>query len=90
MKMNKLLLFASVAVCGLALSSCGGSGVESEYFAFQEKEGGRWGLMNADGDVLFEDYDDNKPWVLAKENINEFNKVMYTCSNIIANFGFPN
>ena len=30
-------------------------------------------------------YDENKPWVLAKENLPEFNKVMYTCSNIIAN-----
>ena len=30
-------------------------------------------------------YDENKPWVLAKENLEEFNKVMYTCSNIIAN-----
>lgn len=66
MKMNKSLLFASVAVCGLALSSCGGSGVESEYFAFQEKEGGRWGLMNADGDVLLEDYDDNKPSIVTE------------------------
>ena len=30
-------------------------------------------------------YDDHKPWVLAKENTEEFNKVMYTCMNIIAN-----
>ena len=30
-------------------------------------------------------YDENKPWVLAKENLKEFNKVMYTCANIIAN-----
>ncbi len=30
-------------------------------------------------------YDDSKPWVLFKENISEFNKVIYTCLNIIAN-----
>jgi len=30
-------------------------------------------------------YDENKPWVLAKENLEEFNRVMYTCANIIAN-----
>jgi methionyl-tRNA synthetase len=30
-------------------------------------------------------YDDHKPWVLAKENIEEFNKVIYTCANVIAN-----
>lgn len=64
--MNKSLLFASVAVCGLALSSCGGSGVESEYFAFQEKKGGRWGLMNADGDVLFADEEKNEPSIVTE------------------------
>lgn len=30
-------------------------------------------------------YDDKKPWVLYKENIEEFNNVMYNCVNIIAN-----
>ena len=30
-------------------------------------------------------YDENKPWVLAKEDLTNFNKVMYTCTNIIAN-----
>lgn len=30
-------------------------------------------------------YDDKKPWVLYKENIKEFNNVMYNCANIIAN-----
>lgn len=30
-------------------------------------------------------YDENKPWVLAKEDLVKFNKVMYTCANIIAN-----
>lgn len=30
-------------------------------------------------------YDDKKPWILYKENIREFNNVMYNCVNIIAN-----
>lgn len=30
-------------------------------------------------------YDDKKPWVLYKENIEEFNNVIYNCANIIAN-----
>lgn len=30
-------------------------------------------------------YDDTKPWVLAKENENEFKKVIYNCANIIVN-----
>jgi len=30
-------------------------------------------------------YDENKPWVLAKEDLTKFNQVMYTCANIIAN-----
>ena len=30
-------------------------------------------------------YDDKKPWILYKEDINEFNNVMYNCANIIAN-----
>lgn len=30
-------------------------------------------------------YDESKPWVLAKENLEEFNRVMYTCSNVIYN-----
>lgn len=30
-------------------------------------------------------YDDNKPWVLFKEDINAFNRVIYTCACIIAN-----
>lgn len=30
-------------------------------------------------------YDENKPWVLAKEDLTRFNKVMYTCANVIAN-----
>lgn len=30
-------------------------------------------------------YDDNKPWVLFKENKEEFDKVMYNCETIIAN-----
>ena len=30
-------------------------------------------------------YDDEKPWILYKENIDEFNKVIYNCTYIIAN-----
>ena len=30
-------------------------------------------------------YDDKKPWALYKENMKEFNNVMYNCANIIAN-----
>ncbi len=30
-------------------------------------------------------YDDKKPWILYKENMQEFNDVMYNCANIIAN-----
>ena len=30
-------------------------------------------------------YDDNKPWIQRKENIEEFNKTIYNCSSIIAN-----
>ena len=30
-------------------------------------------------------YDNEKPWVLYKEDINKFNNVMYNCTNIIAN-----
>ena len=30
-------------------------------------------------------YDETKPWVLYKENIDEFNKVIYNCTYIIAN-----
>jgi len=30
-------------------------------------------------------YDDRKPWIQAKEDIQEFNNTIYTCSNMIAN-----
>jgi len=30
-------------------------------------------------------YDNKKPWVQKKENIEEFNKIMFTCATIIAN-----
>lgn len=30
-------------------------------------------------------YDEKQPWVLKKENIEEFNNTIYTCANIIAN-----
>ncbi|MEG2600348.1 MAG: methionine--tRNA ligase [Bacilli bacterium] len=30
-------------------------------------------------------YDEKKPWILAKENIEEFNNVTYTCTYMIAN-----
>ena len=30
-------------------------------------------------------YDDQKPWVQKKENIEEFNNTIYTCACIIAN-----
>lgn len=30
-------------------------------------------------------YDEQKPWILYKENIEEFNDVMYNCANIITN-----
>lgn len=30
-------------------------------------------------------YDDKKPWIQYKEDINEFNNTMYTCSTMIAN-----
>ena len=30
-------------------------------------------------------YDDTKPWILAKENEEEFKKVIYNCTTIIAN-----
>ncbi|MGN1328031.1 MAG: methionine--tRNA ligase [Clostridia bacterium] len=30
-------------------------------------------------------YDENKPWVLYKEDTNKFNDVIYNCANIIAN-----
>lgn len=30
-------------------------------------------------------YDEQKPWIQAKENIEEFNNTIYTCTNIIAN-----
>ena len=30
-------------------------------------------------------YDDKKPWIQKKENVEEFNNIIYTCANIIAN-----
>ena len=30
-------------------------------------------------------YDEQKPWVQYKENINKFNDIMYTCATMIAN-----
>lgn len=30
-------------------------------------------------------YDERKPWIAYKENIEEFNNTIYTCTNIIAN-----
>ena len=30
-------------------------------------------------------YDDRKPWIQKKENIEEFNNTIYTCANVIAN-----
>ena len=30
-------------------------------------------------------YDDNKPWIQRKENMDEFNKTIYNCTVIIAN-----
>ena len=30
-------------------------------------------------------YDERKPWIDYKENIDEFNNTIYTCTNIIAN-----
>ena len=30
-------------------------------------------------------YDDQKPWIQRKENIEEFNNTIYTCATIIAN-----
>ncbi|MDO5557301.1 MAG: class I tRNA ligase family protein [Clostridia bacterium] len=30
-------------------------------------------------------YDEQKPWVQSKENVEGFNETIYTCSNIIAN-----
>ena len=30
-------------------------------------------------------YDDRKPWIQKKENLEEFNNTIYTCANIIAN-----
>ena len=30
-------------------------------------------------------YDDEKPWIKYKENIDEFNNVIYTCANLIVN-----
>lgn len=30
-------------------------------------------------------YDDSKPWILVKEDINRFNNVTYTCLNLMAN-----
>ena len=30
-------------------------------------------------------YDEQKPWRKAKEDINSFNNIIFTCSNIIAN-----
>ena len=30
-------------------------------------------------------YDDKKPWIQFKENLNEFNNIIYTCAIIIAN-----
>ncbi len=36
--------------------------------------------------ILFNKYyDDEKPWILYKENTNKFNKVIYNCTYIIAN-----
>ena len=30
-------------------------------------------------------YDENRPWIAKKENIDEFNNIIYTCSVVIAN-----
>ena len=30
-------------------------------------------------------YDERKPWIQKRENIEEFNNTIYTCTNIIAN-----
>ena len=30
-------------------------------------------------------YDEKQPWVAKKENIEEFNNIIYTCSVVIAN-----
>lgn len=48
----KKVLFAAFAA--LLLCSCGNSDTDLQYFPFQSERDGKWGMISADGDVLFE------------------------------------
>lgn len=60
--MKKLYLLMML-VTGVLLASCGKKSInrEVEYLPFQESEGGNWGMISTDGEVLFSEEFQNRP-----------------------------
>ena len=52
--MSKFLLFCTTVVASIAISSCTNNS-EEEYLPFQSRSEGRWGLIDAKGNVLFQE-----------------------------------
>lgn len=61
--MRKTLTLLPLLMAAIILTGCKDSkkGNEATYFAFQSEEGGEWGMMDTEGNVLFSDEFDNSP-----------------------------
>lgn len=67
-----------VLITGIIITACGNSYTsknEVEYLPFQQREGGKWGLISQDGDILFSELFDNEPTMAVNGRFMVKNKV---------------
>ena len=67
-----------VLITGIIITACGNSYTsknEVEYLPFQQREGGKWGLISQDGDILFSEMFDNEPTMAVNGRFMVKNKV---------------
>ncbi|MGM9811425.1 MAG: WG repeat-containing protein [Muribaculaceae bacterium] len=58
--MKQLSLFSTLFFLLSLMASCGG---EETYIPFQSSDHGKWGMLNSDGDIIFESEFDNCPTI---------------------------
>ena len=57
----KKLLFCIGTLIAVLFSSCSSSDLEVEYLPFKKDKDDKWGLINAEGEILYEDEFENCP-----------------------------
>ena len=63
----KKLLFCIGTLIAVLFSSCSSSDLEVQYFPFKEDASDKWGLINAEGEILSEDEFEHRPSLVVND-----------------------